>query len=75
MLFRLERRINESIALELLVRDALVAGDPAADVRLLHDDFLAVYSNGFAAKDAHVGHLDGGACVVNDTLDQIETRP
>ena len=55
-----------SLLEELLEREtdvwrAHVAGDGAADERLLSDDFLGVYPSGFASRADPVGQLDGGS--------------
>ncbi len=49
--------------LEEEVWEALVAGDPRADERLLADDFLGVYPSGFANRSAHAGQLSAGPTV------------
>jgi len=51
------------VELETQVWDALVRGDGDADKRLLADDFLGVYSTGFADRADHAGQLDGGPTV------------
>jgi hypothetical protein len=57
--------IERFIALETQVWEALVHGDGEADARLLSDDFLGVYTVGFADRGAHVAQLAGGP-TVND---------
>lgn len=51
------------MACETRVWDALVAGDPATDAAALHEDFLGVYTDGFATKADHVSQLAKGATV------------
>lgn len=63
------------IAHERRVWDALVSGDAAADGALLHDSFIGVYSDGFAARDAHTGQLSKGPTIASYTLHEITTRP
>ncbi|MBL0121828.1 MAG: nuclear transport factor 2 family protein [Betaproteobacteria bacterium] len=46
--------------LESSVWKALVCGDPTADASLLAENFLGVYSTGFAGRDEHVGQLAVG---------------
>jgi hypothetical protein len=43
------------VELETMVWDALQRGDADADSRLLSDDFLGVYSSGFAGRSDHAG--------------------
>jgi len=50
-------------ALEAEVWDALVSGDAAADERMLSDDFVGVYSTGFAGRSDHVEQLADGPTV------------
>ncbi len=66
---------NQIITHERHVWDALVSGDAAADNALLHDDFIGVYSDGFAARDAHIGQLSKGPTVASYTLHDITTKP
>lgn len=58
-----EPRLSTILDLEREVWQALVRGDRSADARLLHEEFLGVYSTGFAGRDEHVGQLDGGPTV------------
>ena len=55
--------IDELIALETKVWVALQAGDQAADMDALADDFLGVYPSGFSDRADHVGQLDRGPTV------------
>lgn len=45
--------LEETLALERQVWNALVACDAEADRALLHPDFLGVYETGFANRDEH----------------------
>lgn len=56
--------------LETRVWQALAAGDAAADAALLADDFLGVYSTGFAGRDLHAGQLADGPTVAAFRLSQ-----
>lgn len=67
--------LSEIAGFERRVWDALVAGDKAADLALLHPDFIGVYSDGFANRDAHSGQLDHGPGIRCYDLDQITTVP
>src|SRR5437870_3986628 len=51
------------VKLESKVWAALTSGDARADEDLLTEDFLGVYSTGFAGRDAHVGQLQFGPTV------------
>lgn len=53
-------RLDLFVRLETLVWEALVAGDPEADRRMLSDDFLGVYPDGFETRAGHVAQLAGG---------------
>lgn len=56
------------LGLETEVWQALVAGDPDLDGRLLAEDFLGVYPDGFAGRDTHVGQLANGPTVATYEL-------
>jgi hypothetical protein len=56
-------QLESFVDLERAVWQALKDGDAAADARLLSDDFLGVYSTGFAGKSDHVAQLQGGPAV------------
>ena len=68
-------RLDELVALETQVWDALVAGDTAADAALLAADFVGVYPTGFAGRDDHVGQLAGGSTVAAYTIEQPRLIP
>jgi hypothetical protein len=55
--------IEQFVALETQVWEALVRGDGEADGRLLSDDFLGVYTVGFADRSAHVAQVGSGPMV------------
>ena len=55
--------LNDVVALESSVWEALRRGDAAADRELLTPDFLGVYPSGFAGRDDHAGDLAGGPTV------------
>lgn len=67
--------LAELLALETSVWQALVAGDTAADRALLAADFLGVYPDGFAGREAHVAQLSGGATVVRFRLSEARALP
>jgi hypothetical protein len=57
-----------ALELETRVWEALRLGDSEADGRLLADDFLGVYSIGFAGKALHVAQLANGPTVAEYQL-------
>lgn len=63
------------LALETRVWQALVDGDAAADRALLADDFLGVYSTGFAIRDDHTGQLADGPTVVRFDIRDARLMP
>ena len=60
--------IEQFLELERGVWQALADGDGAADERLLSDDFLGVYTVGFAGRDADVAQLADGPTVSTFSL-------
>ncbi len=67
--------LDEILACEIRVWDALVSGDAAADGTALADDFLGVYPDGFAGKDSHTGQLTDGATVARFALSEPRVMP
>ncbi len=65
---------DDIIIYERRVWDALLAGDAAADVTLLHPEFIGVYSDGFAGRDVHVGQLAQGPTIVSYTLSEVTVK-
>ena len=57
-----------ALRLETEVWEALRLGDSEADARLLAEDFLGVYSVGFAGKAEHVAQLANGPTVAEYRL-------
>jgi hypothetical protein len=55
--------VDDFVRLEREVWEALLHGDPAADARMLSDDFLGVYPSGFADRQAHVAQLTDGPTI------------
>lgn len=66
--------VQTLMALETRVWQALVSGDSGADDALLAQDFLGVYPDGFAAREAHVGQLDQGPTVAEFVISQTHVR-
>lgn len=62
--------LQEIVALETEVWQALVDGDAAADERLLSDDFVGVYPAGFSGREDHVGQLAAGPTVASFELSE-----
>ena len=60
-------------ACERRVWEALLRGDKAADEQLLHRQFIGVYPDGFADRDAHTGQLASGPTISSYALEQIKT--
>ncbi len=67
--------LDALLALETSVWQALVAGDAAADRALLAADFLGVYPDGFAGREAHVAQLSGGPTVARFRLSEARALP
>ena len=60
--------LDAFIELETRVWDALRRGDADEDTRLLAEDFLGVYSIGFATRADHAGQLATGPTVAEFEL-------
>ncbi len=71
--------LDEMLALEHRVWQALLTGDGAADAALLAPGFVGVYPDGIAgaANGAgdHAGQLDAGPTVANYTLSEARIMP
>lgn len=61
--------LEEILALERAVWQALATGDSAADEALLLPEFLGVYPSGFAGRSDHAAELDDGPSVASYRLD------
>jgi len=57
--------IRQFLQLENEIWSALVSGDIKTESQLLTDDFLGVYSNGFAGKGDHTNQLKDGPTVAH----------
>lgn len=62
------------LALEEKVWEALAAGDPAADGRMLTGDFLGVYTSGFSDKSGHMSQLEDGPSMADYQLSAAQLR-
>lgn len=60
--------LEEAIALESSVWNALVKGDAAADGAALAPDFLGVYPSGFATRQDHIDQVADGPSIARYTI-------
>lgn len=60
---------------ERMVWEALRKGDAATDQALLSHDFLGVYPDGFAGRDAHAEQLAFGPSILAYEIDEEHVRP
>lgn len=60
--------IEEILALETMVWEALKSGDAFLDERMLADEFLGVYPSGFSKKQEHCDQLKYGPTVASYQL-------
>ncbi|MBY6137957.1 nuclear transport factor 2 family protein [Leisingera daeponensis] len=67
-------QLAEILALETKVWEALAAGDPVADGRLLTEDFLGVYPSGFSDKSGHCDQLKDGPVMRAYRLSNAQLR-
>ena len=67
--------LDTLLACETRVWDALVAGDAEADASLLSTDFLGVYPDGFADRDAHIGQVSNGPTGARYRLSGAQVKP
>lgn len=63
---------DEILELEKKVWNALLSGNFEADKKLLSNDFLGVYPDGFAAKSDHTNQLKQGPSILNYSI--IESK-
>lgn len=62
------------LQLENQVWAAFEAGDAKSDSELLSDDFLGVYDNGFASKQAHSDQLATGPLIAHHELSEARIK-
>lgn len=67
--------LDDLLACETRVWEALVTGDAAADAAALSADFLGVYPDGFAGKGDHAGQLADGPTVARFHLTDVQVKP
>lgn len=67
--------LNDLLACETAVWQALVDGDAQADEAALSPDFLGVYPSGFSDRAGHVSQLADGPSIARFSLSQAQIRP
>lgn len=67
-------RLEDILALEEKVWQALADGDPQADGQMLSEDFLGVYPSGFSDKAGHCGQLEAGPVMAEYRLSAAQLR-
>ena len=70
--------LEELLAVETQVWEALFTGDAKADAALLSPDFLGVYPSGFSDRDGHSGQLADGPSITTSRIEDarvIELSP
>jgi hypothetical protein len=67
--------LEQVLAMERAVWEALVAGDAVADGALLAPGFLGVYPTGFAGRSDHVAQLAAGPTVRDYRLSAARVLP
>ena len=67
--------VDDLLASETAVWQALVAGDAAADAALLTEDFVGLYPTGYADRADHVAQLADGPTVASFELDAVRLVP
>lgn len=70
-----EVELAELLCMEEKVWQALVDGDAGADAALLAPDFVGVYPDGIAGRDAHAGQLSDGPTVERYALGMARVLP
>ena len=67
--------LDELVAAETAVWEALVRGDAKADAEALSEDFWGLYPDGFSGKAEHCAQLDDGPTVARYALSELRVRP
>ncbi|EBA17643.1 hypothetical protein RSK20926_17932 [Roseobacter sp. SK209-2-6] len=62
--------LDEILACETAVWQALQNGDAEADLAALHPEFLGVYPSGFSGREGHADQLTDGPTVADFSLSQ-----
>ena len=62
--------LQDVLAQEAKVWQALVAGDAGADAALLAPEFLGLYPSGYAGRDDHAAQLQAGPTVAQYAITQ-----
>ncbi|MFW8592701.1 DUF4440 domain-containing protein [Cribrihabitans neustonicus] len=66
--------LDDILALEKKVWQALIEGDPKADAQMLSEDFLGVYPSGFSGKASHCDQLKQGPVMAEYRLSAAQLR-
>lgn len=64
--------LEDLLAMETRVWEALVRGDAKTDAALLSPDFLGVYKTGFAGRACHAGQLTDGPTVLTYRIEDAQ---
>lgn len=67
--------LDEILALEHAVWQALLGGDAVADAALLSERYLGVYATGFGDRAEHVRQLDDGPTVAEYRIERARHLP
>ena len=67
--------VQELVAFEKQVWDALVTGDMQADQAMLSNEFLGVYPDGFSGRSEHAGQLSSGPSIARYHLSDYRALP
>lgn len=66
--------LDDILALEIKVWEALVSGDPKADGAMLTEDFLGVYTSGYSDKAGHMAELTDGPSMAEYRLSEARLK-
>ena len=66
--------LDDIVACEVKVWEALVKGDPQADGAMLTEDFLGVYTSGFSDRAGHMAELSDGPTMAEYRLSEAQLK-
>ena len=66
--------LDDIVAREVKVWEALVEGDPQADGAMLTEDFLGVYTTGFSDRAGHMAELREGPTMAEYRLSEAQLK-
>lgn len=66
--------LDDIVARELKVWEALVSGDPDADGAMLTEDFLGVYTSGQSDRSGHMAELHNGPTMSEYRLSEAQLK-